>query len=74
MFHMLFAKKKIMIKKTKNKKNLPTYPNFFEHVTPNRHIFFWPKAELFDDITAYLSETQLKKHLTCDVQLEQWKI
>ena len=29
-----------MIKKSKNK-ILPTYPDLFEHVTPNTHIF-WP--------------------------------
>ena len=33
--------KKIMIKKNFFKSYLPTYTNFFEHVTPNTYYIFW---------------------------------
>ena len=37
-------RKKLMMKKKGKKKILPTYPNFFEHVTPNTYNFFLAKS------------------------------
>ena len=37
---MLFLYKKTNDEKTVQKKVLPTYPSFFEHVTPNAYSFF----------------------------------
>ena len=51
-FYIIFVKKKKLWLK-KFKKILPTYPNFFEHITPNTYIF----VGLTKSMNMYICET-----------------